>query len=143
MTADEVHSRLSQLTGIDIEIKSLYHALEESKKITSEYAAATSQPVTRNKSFIMTADDVLKDFQQVQEHYLDRIRQLLHIKQETLALIDLLSESLSRTIVIEHFINGLTLERVAETVHYSDRHVRLILSDAYQDISSQTNGDLT
>ena len=135
MTAYEVRAYMSQGWKIRKEIKAKLNAMEElrsmAEKTTTSFSLTPSAPQgnsSRVESFAIRIVEMQEDME-------DCIKQLVEIQSRTQHMIELASDPIQRAILTEYHLNGKTCEAVAEEVGYSDRHIRYLMSKAYEEIA--------
>lgn len=64
-----------------------------------------------------------------------RILQAKRARDEAIDLILKLDDPRGRTILMDHYINGLTWEQTAENLHYSAAHIYNLRNKAIQDLT--------
>ena len=135
MTAYEVRAYMSQGWKIRREIKAKLNAMEElrsmAEKTTTSFSLTPSAPggnSSRVESYAIRIVEMQEDMEEC-------LNQLVEIQSRTQHMIELASDPIQRAILTEYHLNGKTCESVAEEVGYSDRHVRYLMSRAYEEIS--------
>lgn len=135
MTAYEVRAYMSQGWKIRREIKAKLNAMEElrsmAEKTTTSFSLTPSAPggnSSRVESYAIRIVEMQEDMEEC-------LNQLVEIQSRTQHMIELASDPIQRAILTEYHLNGKTCEAVAEDVGYSDRHVRYLMSRAYEEIS--------
>lgn len=68
-----------------------------------------------------------------------RITQAKKAREETIELIFKLEDPRGRAVLLDHYINGLTWEQTAESLHYSLAHIYNLKNKAIQDLTRVLN----
>lgn len=128
MTAKEY---LSQVRTIDIEINTKLHEIEELKQrsLCVQSGTVSERVQCSNDNSANKIIDKIIDLESLINREIDK---LVDLKAEIHSRIMQLNDSRYRILLIEHYINGRTLEHIAESMKCSDRHVRRLHAHALQ-----------
>lgn len=128
MTAKEY---LSQVRTIDIEINTKLHEINElkQKSLCVRSCTLSERVQCSNDNSANKIIDKIIDLENLINREIDK---LVDLKAEIHNRIMQLNDSRYRILLIEHYINGRTLENIAESMKCSDRHVRRLHAHALQ-----------
>lgn len=122
---------LSQVRTIDIEINTKLHEIEELKQRSLCVRSGTvSERVQCSNG--NSANKIIDKIIDLENLINEEIDKLVDLKAEIHNRIMQLNDSRYRILLIEHYINGRTLEHIAESMKCSDRHVRRLHAHALQ-----------
>lgn len=122
---------LSQVRTIDIEINTKLHEIEELKQrsLCVQSGTVSERVQCSNDNSANKIIDKIIDLESLINREIDK---LVDLKAEIHSRIMQLNDSRYRILLIEHYINGRTLEHIAESMKCSDRHVRRLHAHALQ-----------
>lgn len=134
MTEYEVKEKLEQARNLKRELLAKERLLEElrtrAEKITptlSDLPKAQSNG-SRVESFAILIVELGLD---IEEYSIE----LVNAIQDAESLIRIETDALKRSILTDYYLNRLSVARIAEQEHYSDRRIWQLLSEARRDIA--------
>lgn len=134
-TYKQLRSRqyLEQLNGM----RELLDALKVSKAKTWEMATATTPKPTSDTAILGTTIDHTGQHKRIEEQFAEESEKVRALTEELTAAyferletINKLKDHTAAALLINHYVNGLTWEATAQTMGYSESHMKVKGRDA-------------
>lgn len=136
MTPYEVREALKNCWRLKKEIRARERLLAElrsrAEKVTPSYSKAPKggDASSRVESIAILIVEASIDME-------ERSLELIQALSDAESLIRLEEDAFKRSILTDYHLNGLSVEKIAEKEHYSDRRIWQLMSEAYRDISDR------